>query len=419
MSELFRTEIHEMQGASMNGDLLDPGSLRTWWWVCSMSLIVAALAAYLLVGTYTKRVTVSGVLLPPRGLVRVMPPIDGVVTQSFAQQGALVHRGSTLFVITDERRLAGDNERAGQVVRAQLEARLEQERLERDKTLDLERESERSIKERLVQLRNEATALDREIELSREHFTSEKANLERYRKLAGLHFLSDIGFSEKKNAVTDLEARLAENERVRAGVKADIEAADADLRQLPMKTAMQLASIDSQTNALKQQVVENGAHDQIAVTAPDDGTIASVLVQPGESARNQALATLVPAGARLHAELFVPSRWIGFVAPGQPVRLRYEAYPYQKFGQYDGTVLSISNSQIDPADIPPGVPRGDMQQGVYKITVDLASQHVVAYGADRPLISGMVVEASIMQDKRRLIEWIFEPLISVKGNIAG
>jgi membrane fusion protein len=418
MVDLFRREIQEMQGSTMHGDLLAPAGLRTWWWVGTSAATVIALVVYLLVGTYTKRVTVSGVLLPRQGFVRIMPPIDGVVTQSLALQGVSVHRGATLFVITDERRLAGDVERAGTAVREQLQARLDEEKLEREKALELEGQTEASTRARLEQLNNEAGALDREIQLSKDHYALEKINLERYRNLASLHFLSDVGFSEKENTVTDLAARLAENQRARAGVDADIEAANADLKQLPLRTAMQLASIDGQISALKQEVIESGEHDQIAVTAPDNGTIASVLVQTGESVHNQALAMIVPAGASLHAELFVPSRWIGFITPGQRVRLRYEAYPYQKFGQYDGTVMSVSSSQIDPSDIPPGVPRAEAGQGVYKIIVDLASQDVVAYGAARPLVSGMIVEASIMQDNRKLIEWIFEPLISVRGNIS-
>lgn len=417
MSELFRREMNEVQAAPMHGDPLDAGGLRPWWWVSTSTAVVIALVAYLIVGTYTKRVTVSGVLLPRQGFVRIMPPIDGVVTQSFVRQGMAIHKGATLFVITDERRLAGETERAGAAVRVQLQARLGEEKLAREKALDLERESEASTRARLQQLGNEAEALDRETQLTRNHLATEQTNLEHYRKLASMHFLSDVGLSEKENAVTDLAARLADTQRAQASLAADIDAAEAELKQAPLRTAMQVATIDGQISALQQQIIENGERDQIAVTAPDDGTVASVLVQPGESVRNQALATLVPNGARLHAELFVPSRWIGFVTPGQAVRLRYDAYPYQKFGQYDGTVVSVSSSQIDPIDIPAGIPRADPGQGVYKIIVDLLSQNVVAYGENRPLVSGMVVEASIMQDSRRLIEWIFEPLISVRGNV--
>ena len=61
--------------------------------------------------------------------------------------------------------------------------------------------------------------------------------------------------------------------------------------------------------------------------------------------------TLVPAGARLEARLYGPSRAIGFVRPGQRVLLRYEAFPHQKFGQYEGVVRSVSRSTVGPAEL--------------------------------------------------------------------
>ena len=61
--------------------------------------------------------------------------------------------------------------------------------------------------------------------------------------------------------------------------------------------------------------------------------------------------TLVPAGARLEARLFGPSRSIGFVRPGQRVLLRYEAYPYQKFGSYEGVVKSVSRTTVGPGEL--------------------------------------------------------------------
>jgi len=341
----------------------------------------------------------------------------GVVTQCLVHEGEFVRQGTPLFIVTDERRVAGDSRRTGAALREQLAARRGQLKLERDKTVALTQETALSVRERLSRLHNEADDADREIQLTRAHATSEAANLERYKKLAASHFLSDIGLSEKINAVADLQARLAATERMRASLDADISTAESELKELPLRMAVQVATIDGSSNSLEQESIENDERDQIVVTAASDGTIAAILAHPGESVRSQALATLLPAGARLDAELFVPSRWIGFVAPGQLVRLRYDAYPYQKFGQYDGSVATLSNAQIDPADIPPGVPRATADEALYKITVNLKTQNAMAYGVGRPLLSGMVVEASIMQDTRRLIEWIFEPLVSLKGNV--
>jgi membrane fusion protein len=128
--------------------------------------------------------------------------------------------------------------------------------------------------------------------------------------------------------------------------------------------------------------------------------------------------TLVPAGARLEARLYGPSRAIGFVRPGQRVLLRYEAFPHQKFGRYEGVVRSVSRSTVGAAELGgeeatlPGLAPGEP---VYRVTVELASQTATAYGEQVALQPGMKLEADILIVTRTLYEWVLDPLHSLTG----
>ncbi|MCY1558531.1 hypothetical protein D9M68_954740 [compost metagenome] len=75
----------------------------------------------------------------------------------------------------------------------------------------------------------------------------------------------------------------------------------------------------------------------------------------------------------------------------------------------------ISRSALGAGE--PGVLTGSARQGepFYRVTVALAAQAVTAYGKPEPLKPGMLLEADILGEKRRLIEWVFEPLYSLKG----
>ncbi len=53
----------------------------------------------------------------------------------------------------------------------------------------------------------------------------------------------------------------------------------------------------------------------------------------------------------------------------------------------------------------------------YRVIVALRRQSVMAYGMPEPLRPGMLLEADILGERRRLIEWIFEPLYSVQGRV--
>jgi membrane fusion protein len=122
---------------------------------------------------------------------------------------------------------------------------------------------------------------------------------------------------------------------------------------------------------------------------------------------------VLPQGAQLEAEIYVPSRSIGFVKPGMQVLLRYQAYPYQKFGQYRARVREVVDTSMLPQEL--GLPQNASSEPLYRIRLALDSQTIQAYGKHLPLKSGMVVDASIHLDHRRLYEWILEPLFSITG----
>ena len=129
--------------------------------------------------------------------------------------------------------------------------------------------------------------------------------------------------------------------------------------------------------------------------------------------------TVLPAGAALEAEIYAPSRAAGFIRPGMQVLLRYEAYPYQKFGQHTATVREVALTALRPDELPmPGaVPGSTTAEPLYRIRVTLDQQSVQAYGKQMPLKSGMLVDASVVLEHRKLYEWVLEPLFSISGRI--
>ena len=156
------------------------------------------------------------------------------------------------------------------------------------------------------------------------------------------------------------------------------------------------------------EIAENDARRASTVTAPATGTVTAPtgeIAEPVE--RGQVLARIVPDDAVLEAELLAPSRAVGFVAAGGEVRLRYAAFPYQKFGQAPGNVVSVSEAPLAPTDA-----RGEP---VYRVVVALRSQAVMAYGTPRRLLPGMEVEADVLLETRRLYEWALEPLYALAG----
>ena len=109
----------------------------------------------------------------------------------------------------------------------------------------------------------------------------------------------------------------------------------------------------------------------------------------------------------MQAVLFVPSRAAGFIRTGQEVRLRYDAFPHQRFGVYRGIVESVSRTMLNPGD---EVGPLQLQMPAYRVIVKLDSEAVMAYGESIPLQPDLTLQADVVRERMRIIEWIFDPV---------
>lgn len=89
------------------------------------------------------------------------------------------------------------------------------------------------------------------------------------------------------------------------------------------------------------------------------------------------------------------------------------AFPYQKFGDVLGTVVYVEQSPVFSPSTPPNA------EPVYKIIVSLDRQSINAFGKHHQFLTGMTLEADIRQDRRKLISWLFDPVLSAAKEHAG
>ncbi|BDT56839.1 hypothetical protein MasN3_03330 [Massilia varians] len=118
--------------------------------------------------------------------------------------------------------------------------------------------------------------------------------------------------------------------------------------------------------------------------------------------------------------MYVPSRAVGFIKPGMTALLRYQAFPYQKFGQHAARVREVATTSVRPEELPTSaaaMPGASQSEPVYRVRLELDQQTVRAYGTAMPLRSGMLVDASVMLERRKLYEWVLEPVFSISGRL--
>ena len=413
MSGLFRREALEArQFAGFGSVILRPPFLFSVWCAVAM-MLAAAVASLLLFGQYTKRTRIQGITVPAAGVLKLAAPQPGIVVERHVEEGERVRAGQVLFVLSSERISDAAGSGAHTAIIEQLEwrrASLADELARRTRLLD---EQSTATARRLVALQMEAVQLGKELatQAAREASAAEQAA--RFDELARQRFVSPLTARQRQDERLEQTARRQALERNRLAVQREIGVVKAELAQMPLRSEQQRAELQREMSALQQDIAGAQAARRVIVTAPHDGIVTAIVAERGQAIGAQPLATLLPGESPLEAHLFAPSRAIGFVEPGQAVRVRFAAYPFQKFGQYEGHVVQVSRAALAPAELPPLLTPPGPAEALYRITVRLASPHVMAYGKPQPLTAGMQLEADVMQDRRRLIEWVFEPLIAL------
>ena len=255
--------------------------------------------------------------------------------------------------------------------------------------------------------------LENEISTRREQVRIGKETVERYRLVADQKYVSQVQVNQQQQAFLELLNAQQGLERQATSIRRNLAQLEQTLRELPAQRQGLQATTSRDLAMLDQERVQQEANGELLVRAPLAGLVANRFIEPGQAVQaGQPVMSLLPKGSRLQAQLLVQSAAVGFIEPGDRVLLRYQAYPYQKFGHHGGKVIRVSRSAIAPAS-------GDGQgaEPYYRVLVALDEQSITAYGEQEALRPGMRLDADILGERRKLYEWVLEPLYSLRGKL--
>lgn len=417
---LFRSEALNAQRAKWLGEILLIRPFGFKALTAAAAAIAAIIVLFLIFGSYTKRTTVSGELIPDTGLAKVYATQRGVIVESRVREGQQVKRGQVLFVVSSER-----HGTEGGSIEAEISGQVAKRRdimVEEQAQTARQQEGERgSLAARIGGIEAELAKLDGLIEGQRQRVDLAEQAYKRYSGLFEKEYVAREEVERREQDWLDQSARLRGYERERIGLQREKASASADFASLKFRQQAQLSQFDRNLAGLTQERLESEGKRAVEIVAPEDGVATAVVGTVGSIADgSRPLVSIVPANARLLAQLYAPSRAIGFVEPGAKAMLRFQAYPYQKFGHQAGRVIAVSKTALPPGEISnfaAGNPQAQQSEPLYRITVELPKQTVTAYGRAYPLQAGMLLEADVLQDRRRLYEWVLEPLFSLTGKL--
>jgi len=410
--QLFRQEALDHQGERFWGSSM---ALRAPALITLTFLLVflfSCVLLFLVQGEYIRKEVVAGAIVANRGEVKVRAPVGGTIEVMGAELGGRVGKGGGLLTIHGV-----SNFSDGMDISQQLfaENEFQQKLLEQ-----LIEDKRAAYPAKWQQLESEQRSLAISVaELEDTIRNEEEIAMLQHSKVTRLSALSN----KKHISNADLDLARMENLRQENALqktrfsllnsKSQIEQLDHEKYLVMLEYQQQMAELEKGLSELRKQSLQLYSEKERQVISPVTGTISVVYSLPGQAVvPRQPLVAIRPEDTMLEAQLYIPSRSIGFIEPGQKVNLRVEAFPFQKFGMLNAHIKEISGSALLPEESQTVV---DIKEPYFKVSAILAEQSIQAFGKQFVLRPGMQIKADIVLEKRSLLEWLLEPLF-IKGD---
>jgi membrane fusion protein len=409
---LFRQEAIDFQQHHRQwGQVVLLQALSTKIMAWSAVALVAAIFVFLFLAQYSRKETVSGYLTPATGTARIFAPRLGVVRAVHVEEGQIVREGQPLLTIDTDQIAA-----SGEDVNAAMLSSLNQQREMLNRQVQAEEQRTRSEQQRLNALirgmEAEIASLKSQVAVQTERIRLSETLVAPATQLSAKGIMSDIELKRRQEALLEQRQNLdALNQQI-AARQSQLADTRYSLEQVPTVMAEKIQLLRNELATAEQRMAEINGRRAYVIRAPTAGRVSALHATLGQTADPRFLQlAITPPNAELHAELFVPTRAIGFVRAGQPVRILYEAFPYQSFGTYAGRTVQVSQTILTTSDV--AVPIA-LKEPVYRVTAALDRPDIDAYGQKVPLQPGMFLKADIILEKRSLMSWLLDPLLSAR-----
>ncbi|XQA79056.1 HlyD family secretion protein [Xanthomonas sacchari] len=381
-------------------------------------LVVALILLFLATFSTSRKVQWQGLVVPQGGTVAVIAPSAGSVSRILVNEGERVKAGQAMFMLSESlgnARLEGGDGAIPELLDERRQS-LKREATERHRRAELLKSS---MLERLADYDEEIRAASQQEQLQLQVIALAEQTSKTYSELESSRYVSGIAVREKRLDLLDKRQRLVDIRRQIQQLRRERISLDSDVQDQIAQSKLDSLDLQRKTFELDQQLTESTGTRTVVVRALGNGIVGTVNVASGQGVGPLSqLAVLIPEDRPLEVEMYAPSQAVGLMREGMDVSLRYSAFPYQKFGQQKGRVKEISLSTMRAEEI--RLPESLMKSGaepLYRVRVDIDSPTVKVYGTEVPLRPGMLVEGSVNLERRKLYEWILDPLFTVTGRL--
>lgn len=410
---LFREEALLFAGQHALGgiNIVQPVANR----IITVFLMITSCVAlvYLWMGDYARKETVHGYLDPLAGVVDIYPRERGAVVRSIlVSRGEEVEAGQPLMEVAFEIIDAKGKDTFVEISNglASRQRQLNDQMGHHD--LFFRREKQR-LQNHLAEFDAELGQQGRFLSLQQRRVALTDKLLVSLQKLRETGAIAEVEWLQTVSEKYEQEKEIVAIQQKTIQLQSAREATSHQLVQLPIREANEKLRTQLELSAVEQQLVEVASKRETLILAPVDGRVSSLQAKVGNPTETGLpLLSILPRDSELESILLLPSSAVGFADIGQEVKLKFAAYPHQRFGAQPARLVSISETPVKAHELLAPI---RVTAPVYVARARLERNFIKVMGKQRILQPGMLLSADIILERRSLMDWLLEPLHNIKG----
>lgn len=420
---MFRQEALDNRKMKWRGRAILLPGMPLWLTMLGSIAFITAFLTFVIAGTYSRRVNVSGEVTTWPRAVNIYSGVQGFIVRQFVHEGQSIKKGDPIYqidvskstrsgVVTDNQRRDIENQlvRVDNIISRLAESKkitlntLEKQRLQYSDAFRLSSDITRQAAEGIKIMKN---------------------NMENYRNYQSKGLITQDQLTnqvalyyQQQNNLLSLSGQNEQNALQITSLESQIQtqAADFDNR---------IYQMELQRYELQKELVDTDVGGEIIIRALSDGKVDSLSVTVGQMVNaGDSLLQVIPENIEnYYLIIWVPNDAVPYISAGDKVNIRYEAFPAEKFGQFSATVKTISRTPASTQEMLTykGAPQNTLGISVpwYKVIVKPEKQIISYDGKSLPLENGMKAESTLFLEKRRIYQWMLSPFYDMKHSATG
>lgn len=420
---IFRTEAINQQRVNWKGKALLLSGVPASWVMALCSLFMIAFLLFIFFSDYTRRVEVSGEVITLPHAINIYAPQQGYIVESFKQVGDIVAQGDPLYRINVSRQISTGN--VSTETRSAIQKQLENINEIIDKIKKNKKETISNLQDQLRQYENNNRETKKLVDSTRDGVNKMRQGMSSYENYLNKGLIT-------KDQLNNQRFMFYQQQSGYQALNSQSIQETLQISQLRSQILTRAGEFDNnisqneyQRNELQRSLIESDAGGNILIQAQSSGRLESLSVTSGQMVNaGSSLAQIQPqSGSKYYLVIWLPNNSLPYVKNNDAVNIRYDAFPSEKFGQFQGYIKSISYipaSKEEMSDYS-SAPKNNLGivENYYKVLVEIKKTDISDKGKKMYLSGGLKAKTIVFLDTRKLYQWMFIPFFDIKNSLTG